>query len=122
MSHLHGNSTPCYNNFLMSSYVNDGSPTFRKLFPEYLEKYEEQQQQLSEQHCPKESPGGVKQEESSRPLLEKVAKVDEENNGVQEDRKDVKNQRRQSSIPTWVLLLLFSTFGIIMALPLLQLG
>ncbi|KAM7471918.1 hypothetical protein LguiA_010101 [Lonicera macranthoides] len=101
---------------------NYKNPTFRKLFPEYLEKYEEQQQQLSEQRCPKESLGGLKQEESSRPLLEKVGKVDEVNNGVQEGQKDVKNQRRQSSIPTWVLLLLFSIFGVIMALPLLQLG
>ncbi|KAM7480666.1 hypothetical protein LguiA_028879 [Lonicera macranthoides] len=94
--------------------------TFRKLFPEYVEKYE--QQQVSERSVPEQVSTAPAQEENLRPLLDKHGNSiggEVNNNGV-EGRKDVKNQRRQS-FPTWVVLLLVSIFGILMALPLLQL-
>ncbi|KAK9228949.1 hypothetical protein WN944_021906 [Citrus x changshan-huyou] len=95
---------------------NCKNPAFRKLFPEYVEKYNEQQlaeQRVSEQLSP-ESPN----EENSRPKVEKV--------GSGEDMKTIDTPKearknRKQSFPTWMLLLLVSIFGIVMALPLLQL-
>lgn len=95
---------------------NCKNPAFRKLFPEYVEKYTEQQlaeQRVSEQLSP-ESPN----EENSRPKVEKV--------GSGEDMKTIDTPKearknRKQSFPTWMLLLLVSIFGIVMALPLLQL-
>ena len=84
------------------------------MFPEYVEKYE--QQQLADQAvAEKASP--APQQEKSKPLLEKTGK---ENLNKAEAPRDLKNRRRQS-FPTWMLLLLVSVFGIVMALPLLQL-
>ena len=96
------------------------SVTFRKLFPEYVEKYE--QQQVSVRTVPEQVSTAPAQEENLRPLLDKHGNSigGEVNNNRVEGRKDVKNQRRQS-FPTWVVLLLVSIFGILMALPLLQL-
>lgn len=92
--------------------------TFRKMFPEYLEKYEEQQ--LSEKAVPVQMLPDRTQEEL-RPLLDKRGKsiMREELNRA-EARNDVKNPRGQS-FPMWVLVLLVSIFGVVMALPLLQL-
>lgn len=95
---------------------NCKNPAFRKLFPEYVEKYNEQQlaeQRVSEQVSP-ESPN----EENSRPEVKKV--------GSGEDRKTIDTPKearknRKQSFPTWMMLLLVSIFGIVMALPLLQL-
>ena len=84
------------------------------MFPEYVEKYE--QQQLADRAVA-EQVSLVPQKENSRPLLEKTGK---ENLNKVEAPKDLKNRRRQS-FPTWMLLLLVSVFGIVMALPLLQL-
>ncbi|PSR96227.1 Ubiquitin-conjugating enzyme like [Actinidia chinensis var. chinensis] len=93
---------------------NCKNSTFRKMFPEYVEKYE--QQQLADQAvAEKASP--APQQEKSKPLLEKTGK---ENLNKAEAPRDLKNRRRQS-FPTWMLLLLVSVFGIVMALPLLQL-
>ncbi|XP_040971553.1 ubiquitin-conjugating enzyme E2 34 isoform X2 [Gossypium hirsutum] len=94
---------------------NCKNPTFRKLFPEYVDKHNKQQQLVSE-HLSPESPQG----ENSKPETEKV---------VNSSGKDVKkvdtlrNTRRnqKQSFPTWMMLLLVSIFGIVMALPLLQL-
>ncbi|XP_019198609.1 PREDICTED: ubiquitin-conjugating enzyme E2 34-like [Ipomoea nil] len=102
----------------VSLAYNCKNPTFRKLFPEYVEKYE--QQQLASQPVPKQVPPVVTQMESSSPLLE------EHSNPTNEDlnRVDLPQHmvnRRKQSFPTWLLLLLFSIFGVVMALPLLQL-
>ncbi|KAK9282321.1 hypothetical protein L1049_005235 [Liquidambar formosana] len=89
---------------------NCKNPTFRKMFPEYVEKYN--QQQLSEQ----------------QPVSEQVSPVlpqEADSKSMQEDRQrvetleDTRKNRRQS-FPTWMLVLMFSIFGIVMALPLLQ--
>lgn len=116
---ISGPSLTC--NLLSISYLQCNvsfpvSPAFRKLFPEYVEKYTEQQlaeQRVSEQLSP-ESPN----EENSRPKVEKV--------GSGEDMKTIDTPKearknRKQSFPTWMLLLLVSIFGIVMALPLLQL-
>lgn len=94
------------------------SATFRKMFPEYVDKYNQQQQQ-QQQLSPEQVPMDTSEIEDSKPLLEKandsagdVKRVDDRNDG----RKD-----RKQSIPTWMMLLLFSVFGLVMALPLLQL-
>jgi len=83
------------------------SPAFRKLFPEYVDKYN---QQLTEQ---------AQSEESSSPSEEHNSLSPKERVG-REARKERRNNRGQS-IPTWMLLLLFSVLGAVMALPLLQL-
>ncbi|CAK9144689.1 unnamed protein product [Ilex paraguariensis] len=97
---------------------NCKNPTFRKLFPEYVEKYE--QQQLSEQPVPEQLPSVPTQEDNSRNLLEKRGNLMREEPNRVEAPIDMNNQKRKS-FPTWVLLLLVSIFGILMALPLLQL-
>ncbi|XP_015077326.1 ubiquitin-conjugating enzyme E2 34-like [Solanum pennellii] len=89
---------------------NCKNPTFRKLFPEYVEKYEEQQLLV---HPDQEQVSSMPtQAEISSPLLDGLNSV--------EPHKDMENQQRKS-LPTWLLLLLVSIFGVVMALPLLQL-
>ncbi|KAF5793486.1 putative ubiquitin-conjugating enzyme E2, ubiquitin-conjugating enzyme/RWD [Helianthus annuus] len=93
---------------------NCKNPTFRKLFPEYVEKYEDQR--LSEQPTIEEQPVVAKQEENSQDLLEKK----DELKRVETAKEDVKEGRKQS-FPMWVVLLLVSFVGLVMALPLMQL-
>jgi len=97
---------------------NCKNPTFRKLFPEYVDKYN--QQQLSERLVVEQMSRGQSQGENSTPMLERVV------NSVGEDMKRidaVKDRRkdRKQSLPTWMMFVLVSIFGIVMALPLLQL-
>ncbi|KAL6972596.1 Ubiquitin-conjugating enzyme E2 34 [Sarracenia purpurea var. burkii] len=95
---------------------NCKNPTFRKMFPEYVQKYEEQQ--LADQPVPEQASRlPTDHQENSRPLLEKIGKDDP--NKVEPPR-DLKYHRKLS-FPTWMLVLLVSVFGIVMALPLLQL-
>jgi ubiquitin-conjugating enzyme E2 J2 len=94
---------------------NYKNATFRKMFPEYVEKYE--QQQLAENPVPEQVSPVPTQKEQSRPLLEKIGK--EGLNKVEAPR-DMKHHRRQS-FPTWMVVLLVSVFGMVMALPLLRL-
>lgn len=91
---------------------NCKNTTFRKLFPEYVEKYEEQR--LSEQPVVEEQPVVARQE--ANPLLDINGKRDELKR-VEKPKEDVKKQ----SFPTWMLVLLVSFVGLVMALPLLQL-
>lgn len=89
---------------------NCKNPTFRKLFPEYVEKYEEQKLLV---HPVQEQVSSMPtQTKNSTPSLDDLNRV--------EPGKDMNNQRR-TSLPTWLLLLLVSIFGVVMALPLLQL-
>lgn len=87
------------------------------MFPEYVEKYEEQQ--LSEKAVPTQMLPQRTQEELI-PLLDRRGKLKKEELNIAEVRNDVKNHRRQS-FPVWMLVLLVSIFGVVMALPLLQL-
>lgn len=92
------------------------SPTFRKLFPEYVEKYE--QQLASEQSAEQAAQEPVK-DENSRPTLKKRGAKVEANNV--EVPKEMNNQQRRRTFPTWLSLLLVFVFAAVMALPLLQL-
>ncbi|XVF74219.1 hypothetical protein PTKIN_Ptkin13bG0093000 [Pterospermum kingtungense] len=103
----------------MSLAFNCKNPTFRKLFPEYVDMYNKQQQrrpQIAPENLSVESP----QEENSKPEGQKLV------NSSGEDAKKVDTQRdkrrnEKQSFPTWMMLLLVSIFGVVMALPLLQL-
>ncbi|KAF3647506.1 Ubiquitin-conjugating enzyme E2 34 [Capsicum annuum] len=97
---------------------NCKNPTFRKLFPEYVEKYE--QQQLQSQPVPEQASSMPAGAETSRPLLEEHGNSTKDEVNRVKPLNDVKNQQRKSC-PTWLLLLLVSIFGVVMALPLLQL-
>ncbi|XP_041001468.1 ubiquitin-conjugating enzyme E2 34-like isoform X2 [Juglans microcarpa x Juglans regia] len=91
---------------------NCKNPTFRKLFSEYVDKYN--QQQLSEKLAAEQVPAGLSQEISTpmKRVGEDMKRVDAV--------KDMRIDRKQS-FPTWLMFLLVSIFGIVMALPLLQL-
>ncbi|KAG9159043.1 hypothetical protein Leryth_018585 [Lithospermum erythrorhizon] len=95
---------------------NCKNATFRKLFPEYVEKYE--QQQLPKQLVQEQDVSLLTQRTGSKPLLNGNPTV-EETNAV-EAPNGMRNRRRQS-FPTWVVVLLVSIFAAVMALPLLQL-
>ncbi|XP_059645465.1 ubiquitin-conjugating enzyme E2 34-like [Cornus florida] len=95
---------------------NCKNSTFRKMFPEYVEKYE----QRSVQSVPEQLSPVPSRQEISKPLLEKVGNSMQEDPNRVEAPKDMKNGKRQS-FPPWMLLLLVSIFGLVMALPLLQL-
>ncbi|XP_030971572.1 probable ubiquitin-conjugating enzyme E2 33 isoform X2 [Quercus robur] len=97
---------------------NCKNATFRKLFPEYVEKYN--QQLLSEKLAAEQVSPELTQEENSSLMLERVPK------SVGEDVKRVdavqdRRKAKKESFPTWMMFLLVSIFGIVMALPLLQL-
>lgn len=97
---------------------NCKNATFRKLFPEYVEKYN--QQLLSEKLAAEQVSPELAQEENSSHMLERVPK------SVGEDVKRVdavqdRRKAKKESFPTWMMFLLVSIFGIVMALPLLQL-
>lgn len=94
-------------------FFHHNSLTFRKLFPDYVEKYN--QQQLSERLVAEQVSPGPSQEENSTPILERVVNS-ERIDAVKDRRKD-----RKQSLPTWMMFVLVSIFGIVMALPLLQL-
>ncbi|KAL4584497.1 hypothetical protein LXL04_009100 [Taraxacum kok-saghyz] len=114
-----------------SMAFNCKNPTFRKLFPEYVEKYE--QQWVSEQAAVVEEVQGGG---SGRPHEENINNNDTNNNNnnnnnndKREEKKEVKRvelgkeelKGRKQSFPTWMLLLLLSFVGVVMALPLMQL-
>ncbi|KAL1208300.1 putative ubiquitin-conjugating enzyme E2 33 [Cardamine amara subsp. amara] len=96
---------------------NCKNATFRKLFPEYLEKHS--QQQLAEEDAATQQ---TTPEES--PTQKENAKGDSENNvGLRKKGVGLKERRRnkKDSLPGWIIVLLVSVFGVVMALPLLQL-
>ncbi|KAH6773326.1 ubiquitin-conjugating enzyme 33 [Perilla frutescens var. hirtella] len=95
---------------------NCKNPTFRKLFPEYVEKYE--QQLASEQTADQAAQEPVKGENSGPTLKKRGARVEPNNVEVP---KEMNNQQRRPSFPTWLSLLLVFIFAAVMALPLLQL-
>ncbi|CAL1399555.1 unnamed protein product [Linum trigynum] len=107
----------------MTSSFLPSSATFRKLFPEYVEKYylEQQQQQPGGQPDSDMEPE-IAQDENSRPKPEKVDGHLEEDAKRVDAAKDARRNKRKQTFPAWVVILLVSIFGIVMALPLLQLS
>ncbi|PKI37934.1 hypothetical protein CRG98_041671 [Punica granatum] len=96
--------------------------TFRKMFPEYVDKYN--QQQLSEQVVQEQVISERRKEnkpETSRDTngnsTEGTANLKDE---VGSAEKDIPKNKKQA-MPTWMILLLVSFFGLVMTLPLLQL-
>ncbi|OAY79819.1 ubiquitin-conjugating enzyme E2 34-like [Ananas comosus] len=93
-------------------------PNFKKLFPEYVEKYREQQ---VPDHHPMPPP--VLPENAAPPPPPAVVRAPVV---ADEDRRVLNNnnagkRRQKTQVPFWLLLLLISVFGVVMALPLLQL-
>lgn len=82
-----------------------------------MEKYNEQQ--LSEQRVSEQLSAESPHEENSRSKIEKGANAGEDMKSV-DSPKDARGNRKQP-FPTWMMLLLVSIVGIVMALPLLQL-
>ncbi|KAI3839890.1 hypothetical protein MKX03_025155 [Papaver bracteatum] len=102
---------------------NCKSPVFRKMFPDYIEKYN--QQQLAEQSVSNQSLPAQKGGDSSPVLAVPAgsnATVLQEGQVNGEIRNEaVKNNKKGSkNFPVWLLFVLFSIFGAVMALPLLQ--
>lgn len=96
---------------------NCKNATFRKLFPEFVEKYE--QKQLAEQPAKDQTAKVSNDELSSKPLLNENGNSDTGDVNREHPAREVKNMRQSSS--TWVLLLVVFILGVVMALPLLQL-
>lgn len=97
---------------------NCKNATFRKMFPEYVEKYH--QQQLSEQVASEQVSSETSQDKSSKPTSKRNSDSSGEGAKRVDGLKDARRNKKQP-FPTWMMLLLFSIFGVVMALPLLQL-
>ncbi|XP_072952938.1 ubiquitin-conjugating enzyme E2 34-like [Typha angustifolia] len=89
-------------------------PNFKKLFPEYVEKYN--QQKAQEQSVSQPEPRGRLVPPSA--VVKQVARAADEAKHV---INNAGKRRQKKQVPFWLLLLIFSVFGIVMALPLLQL-
>ncbi|KAG2319794.1 hypothetical protein Bca52824_013007 [Brassica carinata] len=100
----------------LSLAFNCKTPAFRKLFPEYVEKYK-QQEELAEQtqQTSPETPQESNTKAESEKTIVNPTKEDSEGS-LKEKRKN-----KKQGLPAWIILLLVSVFGVVMALPLLQL-
>ncbi|XP_010482359.1 PREDICTED: probable ubiquitin-conjugating enzyme E2 33 [Camelina sativa] len=97
---------------------NCKNATFRKLFPEYVEKYSQQQvaeeEAATQQKTPEDSP------ESEKPKVESDKSVGLKKEGIQEMGLKERRRNKKEALPGWIVLLLVSIVGVVMALPLLQ--
>ncbi|XP_073011418.1 ubiquitin-conjugating enzyme E2 34-like [Typha latifolia] len=89
-------------------------PNFKKVFPEYIEKH--QQQQILKQPTPQ----SVHHQENSV-LPRNLIEQDPLGNADQQIVNTAGKARQKKQVSIWLLLLLVSLFGAVMALPLLQL-
>ncbi|RCV20262.1 hypothetical protein SEVIR_4G039900v4 [Setaria viridis] len=91
-------------------------PHFRKLFPEYVEKYNQQQQleNTAAESEPRENPAAP----APSPAVQQAPVVANRAQPVAEAHRE-KNQKK--AVPFWMVLVMFSVFGAVMALPLMQL-
>ena len=92
-------------------------PHFRKLFPEYVEKYNQQQEkeQTGAEPEPQENPAPAP---SHAAVLQAAAMVNNIGRPVAEVRGEKKLKKR---VPFWLMVVIVSVFGAVMALPLMQL-
>lgn len=95
---------------------NCKNPTFKKMFPEYVEKYNEQR--LLEQSVSQLSLPNPPSTNESAPNQKTSSTDNKEGEGVNEGRI---MRRRPKNISFWMVLLMVSVFSIVMALPLIQL-
>lgn len=96
--------------FLVWSSKN--CPSFKKLFPEYVEKYNKQKSRASaiSQQPPEDKSGHLSAK------AEQTGTQD-----LKESVNDAGKRRQGKQLPFWIVLLLLSIFGIVIALPLMQL-
>jgi len=90
-------------------------PHFRKLFPEYVEKYNQQQemeQTVAEQE-PQETPA------LDPPVVQQAAAIANDVGRAAAEVRGEKNQKAR--VPFWLMVVIVSVFGAVMALPLMQL-
>ncbi|KAK9096448.1 hypothetical protein Sjap_021945 [Stephania japonica] len=99
---------------------NCKSPIFRKMFPEYVDKYNQQRQA---EKCASENVASVtprKEDNEGTPAAPtKGSRKEDESMGTVNDTRN--NQKASNKFPFWLLVLLVSLFGVLMALPLVQL-
>ncbi|ONM60324.1 L-ascorbate peroxidase 2 cytosolic [Zea mays] len=86
-------------------------PHFRKLFPEYVEKYNQQLQleNTTAEPVPQENPAPA-----PSPAAQQAPTVANRAQPLAEARRD-KNQKK--AVPFWMVLVMFSVFGAVMACP-----
>jgi len=98
------------------SLCSENWPHFRKLFPEYVAKYNQQQQleNTAAEPEPRENPAAP----APSPAVQQAPVVANRAQPVAEARRE-KNQKK--AVPFWMVLVMFSVFGAVMALPLMQL-
>ncbi|CAA7395002.1 unnamed protein product [Spirodela intermedia] len=92
-------------------------PNFRKLFPEYVEKHNQlkiKEQESTAEREPQGHPGPP-------PVLERRHPMRAEAAAAAGPPDAEAPRRRPKKVPIWLLVLLASLFGFVMALPLLQL-
>ncbi|XP_044444565.1 ubiquitin-conjugating enzyme E2 34-like [Triticum aestivum] len=85
-------------------------PHFRKLFPEYVEKYNQQQEKEHGTRAPAPSPDTVQEAAATGGKKDhvKICRI----------RSEKKLKKR---VPFWLTVVIVSVFGAVMALPLMQL-
>uniref|UniRef100_A0A0C9S7H5 TSA: Wollemia nobilis Ref_Wollemi_Transcript_13532_1101 transcribed RNA sequence n=1 Tax=Wollemia nobilis TaxID=56998 RepID=A0A0C9S7H5_9CONI len=94
---------------------NCKNATFRKLFPEYVDKYTEQQKAEK-----MESEQALNREDAKPSTLSQEQSQAIQRNGKVLDQKGLK-RKGSRKFPMWLLVLLMAVFGSVMALPLLSL-
>jgi len=106
-----------------SSFSNCcGSVTFRKLFPEYVEKYSQQQvaeEEAATQQTTTSENQDFPQKDNAKVESEKSVGLKKES--IQEVGLKERRRNKKEALPGWIVLLLVSIVGVVMALPLLQL-
>ncbi|KAK4774093.1 hypothetical protein SAY87_029112 [Trapa incisa] len=96
---------------------NCKNSTFRKMFPEYVEKYNQLllRELVSEQFISERHKENSNLEDTDSISTERTNREKDE---VGSTQKDV---LKKQAMPTWMILLMVSFFGLVMTLPLLQL-
>lgn len=100
----------------LSLAYNCKSPIFRKLFPEYVEKYN--QLQAAEQSNMEQA--SQRKEDRGATIAALRNGMKEEVNNRESTVNDARNRRQPKKFPVWLLTLLVWIFCFVMALPLLQ--
>ncbi|AED95943.1 ubiquitin conjugating enzyme-like protein [Arabidopsis thaliana] len=101
---------------------NCKSVTFRKLFPEYVEKYSQQQvaeEEAATQQTTTSENQDFPQKDNAKVESEKSVGLKKES--IQEVGLKERRRNKKEALPGWIVLLLVSIVGVVMALPLLQL-
>ncbi|XP_040251623.1 ubiquitin-conjugating enzyme E2 34-like [Aegilops tauschii subsp. strangulata] len=98
-------------------------PHFRKLFPEYVEKYNQQQEKEHGTRAPAPSPDTVQEAAATEHLL--CIFISHVKKGGKKDHVKICRVRSEKKlkkrVPFWLTVVIVSVFGAVMALPLMQL-